>query len=130
MGTDYLIDTNTVIYLLDGKLPVVAETFLGGIIDDVCQLSVISQIELLSWQAITPESRMLLETFVANCRIIDLSAAVVQQTIQLRQTYRMKLPDAIIAATALVNQCTLISRNDSDFRKIQELAYLNPFTDL
>ena len=130
MGTDYLIDTNTVIYLLDDKLSAVAKTFLTGIVDDVCQLSVISQIELLSWQAPEAQSRVTLETFVRNCRIIDLSAAVVQQTIQLRQAHKMKLPDAVIAATALVNDWTLISRNDSDFRKVQALKYINPFTDL
>ena len=40
---------------------------------------------------------------------------------------RLKLPDAIIAATALIHQLTLISRNDSDFNGIKNLRYVNPF---
>ena len=70
MGANYLIDTNTVIYLLDGKLPNRAETFLTEVIDTVCQLSVISQIELLSWQTTDLPARTTLETFVANCQLI------------------------------------------------------------
>ncbi|WP_375445998.1 type II toxin-antitoxin system VapC family toxin [uncultured Fibrella sp.] len=130
MGTAYLIDTNTIIYLLDGKLPSNAEKFLSTLIDNSCQLSVISQIELLSWASPSPESYSILETFVADCQIIDLSIGIIQQTIRLRQAYKMKLPDAVIAATALVHGWTLISRNDGDFRKIAELSYINPFTDL
>ena len=130
MESDYLIDTNTIIYLLDKKLPATAESFLITIIDESCQLSVISQIELLSWQPPRTEDKTILEAFVADCRIIDLSSAIIQQTIQLRQTYRIKLPDAVIAATALVNNWTLISRNDNDFRRISVLKDITPFTDL
>ncbi len=130
MESDYLIDTNTIIYLLDRKLPPTAKLFLAKLIDELCQLSVISQIELLSWQPPHTEDKTIVEAFVAACQIIDLSPAIVQQTIQLRQTYRIKLPDSVIAATALINDWTLISRNDSDFRRISELKYINPFTDL
>ena len=130
MGSDYLIDTNTIIYLLDRKLPAIAESFLVTIIDESCQLSVISQIELLSWQPPRTEDKTILEAFVAGCQIIDLSSAIVQQTIRLRQIYKIKLPDAVIAATALINNWTLVSRNDDDFRRILELKYINPFTDL
>ncbi len=130
MESDYLIDTNTIIYLLDKKLPPTAELFLAKIIDESCQLSVISQIELLSWQPPRTDDKLVVDAFVADCRIIDLSPAIVQRTILLRQTYRTKLPDAVIAATALVNDWTLVSRNDNDFRRIPELKYVNPFTDL
>ena len=130
MESAYLIDTNTIIYLLDRKLPPAAEEFLTGIIDEQCQLSVITQIELLSWTPPRVEDRAVLETFVANCQITGLSPAVVRRTIDLRQRHRIKLPDAVIAATALVNGWTLVSRNDKDFRQVTELAYVNPFTDL
>ena len=130
MGSDYLIDTNTVIYLLDKKLTPIAELFLAKIVDESCQLSVISQIELLSWLPPRSQDKLILEAFVAGCQIIGLSPGIVQQTIQIRQIYPVKLPDAVIAATALINGWTLISRNDKDFRKIADLKYINPFTDL
>ena len=43
--------------------------------------------------------------------------------------HTIKLPDAIIAATALVYDLTLISRNVSDFKNIEGLKVLNPFTN-
>jgi predicted nucleic acid-binding protein len=130
MGSNYLIDTNIIIYLLDKKLPPNAETFLSTVIDDMCQLSVITQIELLSWRSPDPQNHFTLRAFLADCKIIGLSTSVVEQTVRLRQVHKMKLPDAVIAATALVNDWTLISRNDNDFRSVRELKYLNPFSDL
>jgi predicted nucleic acid-binding protein len=45
----------------------------------------------------------------------------------LRKKYKIKLPDAIIAATAIVNDFTLISHNFKDFLKITELHFINPY---
>lgn len=53
---------------------------------------------------------------------------MILQTIEVRKNYRIKLPDAIIAATAMVHGFTLVSRNDADFGKITGLKYWNPFT--
>lgn len=130
MESGYLIDSNIVIYLLDKKLPENAEAFLIPIIDESCQLSVITQIELLSWLPPRHEDKLILEVFVEGCHIVDLSTAIVQETIRLRQLYKIKLPDAVIAATALINGWVLVSRNDKDFGKISTLKYINPFTDL
>lgn len=47
--------------------------------------------------------------------------------IVIRKHFRVKLPDAIIAATALVHDLSLITRNYNDFKKIQSIEILNPF---
>lgn len=47
--------------------------------------------------------------------------------IEVRKNYSVKLPDAIIAATALVHDYTLVTRNASDFKKISGLKLLNPW---
>ncbi len=52
---------------------------------------------------------------------------VVEQTIRLRKEYKIKLPDAIIAATAINHNLTLITRNEKDFEKISEVDFINPF---
>jgi hypothetical protein len=52
---------------------------------------------------------------------------LVNTTIHTRQTYKIKLPDAIIAATALVYNLTLISRNSKDFDGIEGLEFINPY---
>ena len=83
MGSDYLIDTNTIIYLLDKKLSPTAEVFIISIIDEACQLSIISQIELLSWLLPDQEANDVLEKFIADCQIVGcLLNAYCQRTCQ------------------------------------------------
>jgi predicted nucleic acid-binding protein len=130
MGTRFLLDTNTVIYYTKDNLPENAADFLSEQIIKGVFLSVISEIELLGWQFPSIETETIMETFINDCIIVKLSRAVVLKTIEIRKLRKIKLPDAIIAATAIVHDLTLISRNDSDFRKIEGLDYLNPFTDL
>jgi predicted nucleic acid-binding protein len=57
----------------------------------------------------------------------QLTPAIVEKTIELRKAYKIKLPDAIIAATALVNKLTLISRDTNDFRKVKGLKVIAPY---
>lgn len=130
MGTRFLLDTNSVIYFVDGVLPTSARDFLQKELSIEANLSVISQIELLGWTPPQGKSLVAVESFVNKANIYPLNPAVVQKTIEIRRSRKMKLPDAIIAATALVNDFTIISRNMSDFSGIAGLACLDPFTDL
>lgn len=127
MGTQFLIDTNIGIYLLNGSLNQNALQFLEPIINDSYGISVITKIELLGF-AFT-DTNQLLETrnFINDGIIYTLTDEIVEQTIILRQNYKIKLPDAIIAATAITFDFTLISRNDKDFESIAGLKYVNPF---
>jgi predicted nucleic acid-binding protein len=52
---------------------------------------------------------------------------VVKTTIDICKQSRIKLPDAIIAATALSSNLTLLTRNVSDFKHIQGLTVVNPW---
>lgn len=120
------MDTNIAIYFLDGKLTPEAQRFLQPILNTHCFLSVITQIELLGWSFATLEDEQQAQAFVATATIFDLSEAVVSTTINLRKTHAIKLPDAIIAATALVHDFTLLTRNVTDFSKLSELTVVNP----
>jgi predicted nucleic acid-binding protein len=128
MGENYLIDTNVAIYLLDGVLPPQSLPFMRSVLDSGLNLSVITKIELLGWSFPDASSRNSAEQFVDTAIIYGLTDAVVSQTIALRKAYKIKLPDALIGATAMVYGLTLISRNDRDFLSIPSLAYLNPFS--
>ena len=131
MGTTYLLDTNTAIYFLDGLLPQSALVFVTDALNEQGSfLSVITKIELLGWQAGSPHKMRDVEDFVQDSEIVPLTDAVVDKTVEIRRTVKIKLPDAVIAATAIVHDFTLISRNDDDFRKVPGLKYLNPFTDI
>jgi predicted nucleic acid-binding protein len=58
--------------------------------------------------------------------ILDLTEKVVDMTISIRRNYKIKLPDAIIVASALVYDLILIIRNTSDFKNIVELNMIDP----
>jgi predicted nucleic acid-binding protein len=121
----YLLDTNTVIDYLGGKLPSAAMVGMSHIIDAGPVLSVINKIELLGFTT-DPASSALLMDFVGAATILDLTAPIVDKTIELRKNYSIKLPDAIIAATALFHGCQLVSRNLKDFSKIAGLSTIDP----
>ncbi|MCB0578779.1 MAG: type II toxin-antitoxin system VapC family toxin [Phaeodactylibacter sp.] len=121
MGTQYLIDTNAVIEFLGNTLPVSGSTWLQSIIDqNLYHLSVINQIELLGFNG-SPAEMQTLEDFVMASNVLPLSDVIVQRTIALRRANKIKLPDAIIAATALSYKLTIVTHNVSDFGKIPDL---------
>jgi predicted nucleic acid-binding protein len=62
-----------------------------------------------------------LEAFVASCPFLPLTDQIASKTITLRRQYRVKLPDAIIAASAIVNDTVLITRNLKDFAGVAGL---------
>ncbi len=126
MGTGYLVDTNVVIGYLDNKLPPHGMSAMHLIVDDRPIISVITKIEVLRFN--TPEQvYKVLVDFINDSTILDLSDVVVDATIAICKSHRIKLPDAIIAATAIVYNLTLITRNISDFKNINRLELFNPW---
>ena len=131
MGTTYLLDTKTAIYILNDTLPLKAHAFIKAALNENGSfISVITKIELLGWQTGSLEQLQNVADFVQDSEVLPLADNVVDKTIEIRHSQKIKLPDAVIAATAIVYEFTLISRNDEDFRKIPGLKYLNPFTDI
>jgi hypothetical protein len=131
MGTTYLTDTNTAIYFLDDSLPTAALDFLENALDQTgCFLSVIEKIELLGWLPPTPEAMQQIEAFVEDSTVLTLDDRIANKAIEIRRGLKIKLPDAVIAATAIVHDFTLLSRNDAGFRQVPGLKYLNLFSDL
>src|SRR5690554_3905340 len=125
MGTKYLIDNNAVIEFLGGTLPSAGSDWMQNICDQNLQfLSVINKIEILGFN-VPPSELVVFNEFIQAAQVIPLSETVVQQTIEIRKTYKIKLPDAIIAATAMVYGLTLITRNTSDFYPIQQLPCID-----
>jgi len=126
MGQKYLLDTNAILDFMGKKLPEESQVFLSEIIDDQINISSINKMELLGFSNVEQD----LIDFVGFAEIYHIDDKIIDQTIELRKRYKIKLPDAIIAATAIVHNFTLISRNSSDFLKITELNYINPYLPL
>ncbi|WP_421827925.1 type II toxin-antitoxin system VapC family toxin [Larkinella sp.] len=127
MAAGYLSDTNTLIDYLSEKYPTQALEWLDGIYETEAAISVINQIEALGFNFENPEEEQKCLQFVDASVIYPLDDEVVSRTIQLRKQVKIKLPDAIVAATALVHDLQLISRNTADFNKISGLVVINPY---
>ena len=125
MVDQYLMDTNPIIDFFNGKLSENGKKFFASIEPAI---SVITQIELLSNKNIPQIEWNQLQDFIKIAVIYGLESTIVEQTIILRQNHKLKTPDAIIAATALALNITLISRNLTDFKTITGLAVIDPHT--
>lgn len=123
MGTNYLIDTNTLLEFVGNTLPLKAHAFVENVINESFNVSVINRIEVLGHESATQG----LTDFMNLANTYQLTEAIEKQTISLRKQKKIKLPDAIIAATALVHNFIVISRNVKDFVNIEDLNYVNPY---
>ena len=127
MEPEYLIDTNVVIEYLGESLPERSLKKLDKIIDTRFYISVINRIELLGFKNITKPEEEKIKYFIDYSIEIELSGFIADKTIELRKKYKIKLPDAIIAATAIAYNLTLITRNIKDFNNIKELNFINSY---
>jgi predicted nucleic acid-binding protein len=126
MELKFLLDSNAVIDFLGAKYPEEGMNLLNSAVDDIPNISIISKIEVLSYKP-TEEEYELLQSFCKDALIIELNDEIVNKTIDLRIQYKIKTPDAIIAATALAYDMILITRDINDFGKVKDLTIINPF---
>ena len=126
MGKRYLLDSNTVIDYIGGLYSAKAMQWLNQIIDEEINVSVITKIEVLSFDPDKDDNYPILIEFFEAAKIFELTHEIVNKTILIRQKQKIKLPDAVIAATALVNGLVLVSRNTKDFKNIPDLETVNP----
>ena len=122
-GDRYLLDTNAIIALLSGNQTLVdltaSATWLG--------ISIISQLEFLAFENLSSADQDLFEMFLQRVEVVDLSQqniALLDKVIELRKTSRLKLPDAIIAASALLNSASLVTA-DKAIKRVGDLSIID-----
>ena len=126
MGVKYLWDSNTAIYYLQQQFSASAEKFIDELlIQEPPCISAITEIELLCWKTTNEKDLLVLHSFINDTLVIELEKDIKIKTAQIRKQNKLKLPDAIIAATAMVYDLTLITRNTKDFKDIGELKILD-----
>jgi predicted nucleic acid-binding protein len=123
MGKRFLIDTNVLIEFQINLLPQKSQDFVSAVIDEEFNVSIINKIEILGSKFVTADT----ENFMQLVTVFELDINIVNATIELRKRHKIKLPDAIIAATAVVHGLTLITRNVKDFANIDNLDIINPY---
>jgi toxin FitB len=125
MGQKYLIDTNVISHLFADRLPDTGKEFVKNIINTDFIISVVVEIEVLTYHEV-PDKMPLIEDFISLATILPLDKAVTKKAIELRKyNKKMKLADAIIAATAFVHGLTLLTNNTKDFTHIEDLAIID-----
>jgi predicted nucleic acid-binding protein len=118
-----LLDSNIVIYAAQPA----NDWLRTEILTQPFAVSQATRVEVLGWHRITPEDKSDLEAFLAAGSLLSLTDAIADLAITLRQTKKMSLGDAFIAATAREHDLELITRNIDDYKHIAGLRLVNPF---
>ncbi|MEI8102448.1 MAG: type II toxin-antitoxin system VapC family toxin [Chlorobium sp.] len=108
----YLIDTNIIIYYLEGEQAAISflRTHRGKL-----AISSITWMETLSYP-FTVDEEQVVRTFLQEFRLVEISSPVMELSVEIRRKKKMKLPDAIIAASAVHHDLILATRNIKDFK--------------
>lgn len=122
MGIKYLLDTNIIIYHLNGN-PVVSK-FIDDNFNQIA-ISFITFIEVLQFSFNKKEEEKAVREFLDSFKHINLNRKISEQTILIRKTKKIKIPDAIIAGTAKIGKLILVTRNEKDFKKF-DISLFNP----
>lgn len=139
----FLLDTNICIYYLEGNSTVV--TYMDGLLgkpNNELVLSVITEAELFSSPKVYGNKELAgaISQFVAGMdgvaevtREVGMFAGEIRSFFHQSFNRKIKLPDVLIAATAIVLNATLVSNNDRDFNEVMEryrTPYVNPVRDI
>lgn len=114
-GSRLLLDTNIILYLLNGE-----ETLVEVLDGKWPYVSFISELELYGFKKLNANEKSKIDNLLSQCTIIDINAGIKSSTINIRKKYGVKLPDSIIAGTSLYLGIPLISA-DFGFNKIENL---------
>ena len=117
-GNNIFLDTNIVLYLLSGD-----DTIADFLNDKTVFLSFITELELLGYKEISAEDLSKIESLLADSTIIDINSEIKKIVIELRKSNKIRLPDAIIAATSHYLNIPFMT-SDKDLTKLTDLNIL------
>lgn len=117
----FTFDTNAIIYYLKGdkKVSSFIEEILNG--NSSIYISTITEVELFGFPRITKIEAYKIEKILETISIIPLDSRIARMAASIRQLYKLKTADSVIAATALFTSSVLVTRNVKDFLKVTDL---------
>ncbi|TAD99129.1 MAG: PIN domain-containing protein [Bacteroidetes bacterium] len=130
MEKKYLLDSNIVIDYLYDQIPSYRIEEMENIFQNSFQMSIVSEIEILGWKKILTDRKISIEEveeILGTAKIFEVNQKIKQKAIELKQIYQTPTVDAIIAATAIIYELTLVSKNMKDFIRIEELSFFSPY---
>lgn len=123
-GDRWLLDTNAVVALLGGATGLSDRLRTASWIG----ISIISRIEFLAFRGLVPDDVDAFGRFLQRIEVVGLTnrdEVLINKVIKVRQASGLKLPDAIIAATALTCDANLVTA-DADFHRVPDLKVVAP----
>jgi toxin FitB len=121
----WLLDSNVFIEGVAG-VPQAANVLLKAGVIEWCGFSSMSRLEVFGFPRLTPQDEQRFEILLAQFHEIPITKEIIDAAIRLRRQTKIKTPDAIVAASALVEKAELVTRNASDFLKIPGLIVISP----
>lgn len=117
-----ILDSNIIIYSYQP-----AFSFLKPLVTDTANaISAITKVEVLGFYGLQPGEKTYCESVFSVLKVHPLDDFVIDEAIRLRRTFKMKIGDSLVAATALVYNAELFTRNITDFKSISGLEVINP----
>ena len=114
-GDKFLLDTNAVLYLLNGD-----ETLADFLFEKQLYISIITEMELLAYKNITLKEQKQIASFLNEMTVININNDIKIATIELKKNSNLKLPDSVIAATSLWLKIPFVT-SDKQFKSIESL---------
>ena len=120
----YTLDTNAIVYYLkddSNAVSLLREMFAHGA---PVYISTITELELFAFSNLTVQEHALIEKILSTLSVIPVDSHIARLAAFIRRQYRLKVPDSVIAATAMFTGSTLVTRNTRDFKKVATLSLL------
>jgi len=124
---NFLLDTNIFIYHMYNHSEVNSFFSTQSLLYSSLKYSFISRIELLSYPKLNRNQSDRIIKMLNSFQKVWTNNEIEDLTIKIRKSKKLKIPDAIIAASAIYTDSVLVSRNTNDFKSINDLKIINPF---
>lgn len=116
-----VLDTNILIYFLGADPDVSRRLDTWRDAHETFAVSTLVQVELLSLPRLTPKEIERIDGLLATMTMVPVDTSVARLAAEFRRRYRVKLADAVVAATAFLQEAPLVTRNAKDFSRVKEI---------
>lgn len=126
LTTNYLIDTNILIYHTNGVKESI-DLISKVIAEKSFNISILTKIEFLGWNKHTSDGLDKCKRLIETANIYFVDENIAGKAIELKRKMNIKIADAVIAATGIIHNLKIVTRNIDDFKGIEGLKVINPF---
>lgn len=113
-----------ILFLNDALAPVHVQTLSDALDAGQAQISAVVRAEVLAWSGHTALSLSVADELLDAFHLVSVDAAVANEAARIRREHGLKMPDALIAATALLQLAALVTANARDFRRVAALQLI------